>query len=229
MKYADFEHIISSKRLSNYLYCCGNDTRKAMTLYRFNLRVSQEMFTIISCFEVALRNAIDRTLNKRLGPDWLRDSVQPGGIFDTKSTSETYSNIHKEYCALAAQQKYSHPNLLSSLSFGTWKHMFASPQFNATGKRLMSVFPQKPQSVRTLIINQRSIYKDLGNINVLRNRIAHHEPICFNKAKNQIDTTYIRDKYSQIMRLYGWMGIDSGALLYGLDHVMRTCDQIDRI
>jgi len=93
----------------------------------------------------------------------------------------------------------------------------------------MSVFPQKPQSVRTLIINQRSIYKDLGNINVLRNRIAHHEPICFNKAKSQIDTTYIRDKYSQIMRLYGWMGIDSGALLYGLDHVMRTCDQIDRI
>lgn len=30
-----------------------------MTLYRLNLRLSQEMFTIVSCLEVALRNAID--------------------------------------------------------------------------------------------------------------------------------------------------------------------------
>ena len=48
--------------MERYVTACGGDTRKAMTLYRYNLQVSQEMFTIVSCFEVALRNAIDRKL-----------------------------------------------------------------------------------------------------------------------------------------------------------------------
>lgn len=33
-----------------------------MTLYRKNLQLSRELFTIISCFEIALRNAIDNAL-----------------------------------------------------------------------------------------------------------------------------------------------------------------------
>ncbi len=55
MKYADFEKIMSSQRMERYLTACGANTRKAMTLYRYNLQISQEMFTIVSCFEVALR------------------------------------------------------------------------------------------------------------------------------------------------------------------------------
>ncbi len=47
MKYADFEKIMSSKRMERYLTACGGDTRKAMTLYRYNLQISQEMFTKI--------------------------------------------------------------------------------------------------------------------------------------------------------------------------------------
>lgn len=34
------------------------DKRKVQTLYRKNLKLSQEMFTIISCFEIALRNKL---------------------------------------------------------------------------------------------------------------------------------------------------------------------------
>jgi hypothetical protein len=174
LKYADFEHIISNRRMNRYLLACGNDSRKAMTLYRQNLRLSQEMFTIISCFEIALRNAIDRELRPRFGNDWLRDSVNKGGIFDRQGTRETFETIRKEY--------------------------------------------------RSLIK-----YTELDNINSIRNRIAHHEPICFDKGKSHIDTSHVRNKYSQLIKLYNWMGIDSSALLYGLDHVLKTCDQIDRI
>lgn len=53
MKYADFEKTMSSQRMERYLIACGGNTRKSMTLYRYNLQVSQEMFTIVSCFEVA--------------------------------------------------------------------------------------------------------------------------------------------------------------------------------
>jgi len=48
MKYSDFEYVLSSERMGRYLQACGGDSRKAMTLYRYNLQLSQEMFTVIS-------------------------------------------------------------------------------------------------------------------------------------------------------------------------------------
>jgi len=75
MNYTDFERIMSATRMSRYLTACGNNSRKAMTLYRKNLRLSQELFTIISCFEVALRNGINLHYSSLYGNDWLRDSV----------------------------------------------------------------------------------------------------------------------------------------------------------
>lgn len=77
MKYKDFEYVLSSERMARYLQAYDGDSRKAMTLYRYNLQLSQEMFSVISCFEVALRNAIDRHMRSLFGNDWLRDSILP--------------------------------------------------------------------------------------------------------------------------------------------------------
>lgn len=76
MEYLEFERILSAKRMQRYKDAANGDTRKAMALYRYNLRLSQEMFTIVSCFEVALRNAIDSLLVPTLGENWLKDAVQ---------------------------------------------------------------------------------------------------------------------------------------------------------
>jgi len=108
-----------------------------MTLYRYNVKLSQEMFAVISCFEVALRNAIDRQMKPLYGDEWLRDFVLPGGS----------------------------------------------------------------------------------------NRIAHHEPICFGRPIC-IDTTYALNNYARMMKLFQWMGLGSGALLYGLDNVGKICGKI---
>ena len=67
MEYLEFERVLSAKRMQRYKDAANGDTRKAMALYRYNLRLSQEMFTIVSCFEVALRNAIDSLLVPSLG------------------------------------------------------------------------------------------------------------------------------------------------------------------
>ena len=76
MEYLEFERILSAKRMQRYYDAANGDTRKAMALYRYNLRLSQEMFTIVSCFEVALRNAIDRLLVPTLGENWQTRFVQ---------------------------------------------------------------------------------------------------------------------------------------------------------
>lgn len=89
MEYLEFERILSAKRMQRYKDAANGDTRKAMALYRYNLRLSQEMFTIVSCFEVALRNAIDSLLVPTLGENWLKDSVQDNGIFSNGRMNET--------------------------------------------------------------------------------------------------------------------------------------------
>ena len=86
----DFERILSAKRMQRYKDAAKGDTRKAMALYRYNLRLSQEMFTIVSCFEVALRNAIDGLLVTCLGSYWLRDSVQNNRIFSNGRMNITF-------------------------------------------------------------------------------------------------------------------------------------------
>lgn len=67
MKYSEFEEIISQQRMRKYLLACDNDSRKAMTLYRYNIRLSQEMFALIGCFEVTLRNRIDKVMRAHFG------------------------------------------------------------------------------------------------------------------------------------------------------------------
>jgi len=93
MRYSDFEKVMTSARMNRYLLACGGNTRKAMTLYRKNLQLTQELFTLISCFEIALRNAIDAQMVPVLGADWLRDAAQPGGVFDNPGCRQTKGNI----------------------------------------------------------------------------------------------------------------------------------------
>ena len=69
---------------------------------------------------------------------------------------------------------------------------------------------------------------ELDYINNLRNRIAHHEPICFGNPVC-IDTSYAHNRYNRIMELFRWMDIDGASLLYGLGHVDNACNQIDAL
>ena len=229
MRYQAFERIISADRMNRYVQACGGDTRKAMILYRYNIELSQVMFAIICHFEVALRNAIDAILKSQLGAEWLKEAAQPGGLFDTASTRIDYINISKSYNNLISSGLYSHSKLLASLDFGFWKYQYAPTRFRLTGQRLMRVFPFKARSSATNQYNHSYIFNELDKINTLRNRIAHHEPVCFPAQGAAIYTLYIKTEYQKIMTLFQWMGIDSRDLLYGLDHVNEICRKMDKL
>ena len=226
MTYKEIEDVFSEKRMQKYVQSCGGDTRRAMTLYRYNLKLSQEMFTLISCFEVALRNRIDRQMTAHWGSDWLRDLVMPGGNFYSQhSVEKTKKIITNAYKELQSSGNYSHSKLLSELEFGVWKFMFNNVQYRLGGRCLLHIFPNKPRSTRTNRIDNSRIFLELDYINNIRNRIAHHEPICFGYPIC-IDTTYTLNNYTRMMTLFQWMGIDANDFLYGIDHVGRECGKI---
>lgn len=229
MKYIEFENIMSQERMRRYLTACGGDTGKAMTLYRYNLQISQEMFTIVCCFEVALRNAIDRKLTRSFGDNWLKDSVMPNGIFSQPILQKTRDIISNANRRLQQSNVYSHSKLLEEMEFGIWKYMFSPIQYRVTGRNLLDIFPNKPRSTREQQYNHTYIFNELDKVNSLRNRIAHHEAICFAPHRDVIDMTYVRTVYGKIKDLFSWTGIDSVSLLYGLDHVDAVCDKFNRL
>jgi hypothetical protein len=226
MRYKEFENILSSARMSRYLTACSGDSKKAMLLYRLNLRLSQELLTVISCFEVALRNSIN-THCLTIGSDWLKSAAvsNGGGVFDNRNCKMTANTINEAVQKL--NHHYSHNKLVAELGFGFWRYMFASHQYAATGKRLLGIFPQKPVSTATIQYNNIFVFNQLAKLNNLRNRIAHHEPICFEIGKPVKSTLYIRQHYAIIKLFFQWMAIDDNALLYGLNHVISICNRID--
>lgn len=227
MRYQDFESIMSSARIGRYLTACGGNTKKAMTLYRKNLQLSQELFTVISCFEIALRNEIDKKCESVFGRDWLRDGAKMQGIFDTnqcKVTKETINDAVKKL-----NQQYTHDKLVAELGFGFWRYMFAAHQYTATGRILLRIFPAKPTSTPAIQYNNTYVFNQLAQINNLRNRIAHHEPVCFQRRTTTKNTTYVREHYGLILQLFQWMSIDEAKLLYGIDHINTIINQIDSL
>lgn len=229
MKFKDFEEIMSQSRMKRYVDACDGDTRKAMTLYRLNLHLSQDMFTVISCFEVALRNAIDKKLSSSFGTDWLRDSQMSGGIFDNVQCRRTRNIIHYAYQKRKHLGTYSNEGLLSDMDFGIWKYMFSNEEYRATGRTLLRIFPNKPRSSAAMQYNNSYMFNELDGVNKIRNRIAHHEPICFMLGLSEINTSYVLNQYLRIQNLFSWMGIDARALLYGLDHVLTVCNEINKL
>ena len=226
MRYNEFEDTISPERMQRYVLACGNDTRQAMTLYRYNLKLSQEMFTLISCFEVSLRNKINKEMVANFGNDWLRDFILPGGRFDTDPRVDgTRKIIKKAYEGLIRSHNYSHTKLLAEMEFGVWKFMFNNVQYRIANRCLLNIFPNKPTSTAQHQYDNTFVFNDLNVTNTIRNRIAHHEAICFGNPVC-IDTQGVLDCYARIMRLFHWMNINANTLLYGLDHVGQVSSRI---
>lgn len=226
MKYIDFEALISPPRCFRYVAACNNDTRKAMTLYRANLRLSQEIFSVLSIFEVVLRNKIDQHYRAIFRPtigndEWLVHATNPGGYLTSHGCGKSLQSVQEALQSLYACNGYTHDKLVAELTFGFWRFQFAAKEFMAAGSSLHHIFPSRPP--RT---NHTDIFNKLGYINKIRNRIAHHEPICFGPA-NSISTLYAANHYQAIMILFQWMSIDSADLLFGIDRVQKEIDFIN--
>lgn len=115
------------------------------------------------------------------------------------------------------------------MELGFWRYLFANHQFRVCGQTLLRIFPAKPVSTHTKQYNHNFVFAEIEKINNLRNRLAHHEPVCFVNSSSVKDMAYARTHYNLIINLFNWMLIDEVALFYGLDHINAICDKIDAL
>jgi len=229
MTFQEFEKLLSPHRIAKYFSACDNDPDKTLILYRANLKLSYELFSVASMFEVVLRNKIDehykvKFLARSGSAQWLDTQTEPGGCFyGNLQVEKSFRSISEAKNKLKARRIYTHDKLVAELNFGFWRYLFASKEFRAAGSSLHQIFVNRPRNT-----NHTDIFNQLGLINHIRNRIAHHEPICFNSG-GRISTSYALDHYNVMIELFDWMGINSAELLDGIDKVQQEISFIDAL
>jgi hypothetical protein len=183
--------------------------------------LSQQLYGVLAVFEIILRNSIDRHMSVLHGIEWLEDAVAPGGYLDVNEGCEgSYYTVHEAIHKLALE--YTHDRLIAKMTLGFWTYQFAAKQFAASGSTLLGIFINRPVGT-----NQKRIFKSLIKINDIRNRIAHYEPICFDKKA--ISTDQAERRYELILTLLDWLGFDKEELFYGIDNVRNAINVIECI
>lgn len=72
MKLEDFQHYFSTARVNRYLLATENSPKRAIKLYKANLRITQSFHPLLGVFEVVLRNRINDILTVHFSdPDWI--------------------------------------------------------------------------------------------------------------------------------------------------------------
>jgi len=201
----NFEKLISKPRFERYLLACQNDPILAIELYRNNIQKSKEMYTLLSIFEIILRNKIDehyqsKYLHEIGNENWLKFAASKNGFYNHLQTLKTKESIVKGINGLG--NNYSHNKLIAELNFGFWRFQFAPKEFRAAGSSLHHIFINRPKGT-----NHTTIFNKLRLINNIRNRIAHYEPICFDSRGNKVSAFYLQLHQNQIFELLDWMEI----------------------
>ena len=219
MKYSEYEIAFSTARLNRYLVACGGNRPKALSLYRHNVKLCQKFYGMLNIFEVVLRNAINLHYQQHFSDtDWIRHQCEPGGMLES---APQRAEIERTVAMLERQGKYSNDRLVSSVTFGFWTYLFNRIPFRNGGMNLLQIFPN-----RTPGLAQRPIYNELQDIKSFRNRIAHHEAICFNSA-GDVDLGYAQEKLDLIKKYVIFLGYNPLELFWGTG--IRPYSLFDRI
>ena len=219
MDFKTSQKLFSVPRMRKYLNACTGDKRKTMQLYRYNLRLCQRFYGALNLLEVMLRNAInEHYIAYYSDPDWIVNQADCGKLLEYNK-----DEIRQTEAGYRRRGIYNNDKMVASLTMGFWTKLFSKKRYKRGGKTLLQIFPNKRKGK-----NQADIYKDLTHIREFRNRIAHHEPICFDGIGN-ISTAFARSHYQLICEYIGYMGQQPDNVIRWTEKPDKILNQIDSI
>ena len=207
---------ITQARARKYLLVAG-DKKLATQLYLHQAIYASLVFTVIQHFEVFLRNKIDHYYTNKFQDyeDWLllllrTDSTNPWWDVHAnkpiKFIAPTYECLSKTYHLWQNQfikSGFNHNQLVADLSLGFWTSLFRQSQYKLLGDSLLEIFVRTPLNK----ISRREINNKLFQIKTLRNRIAHNEPIIFDKTSLNLISS--QESINTILELTSKLSIDT--------------------
>lgn len=225
----------SYPRISRYLAATANNNQRAIKLYKHNLKISQSFYNILSILEVVLRNKISEKLSSHFSdPDWI--ITQKTGFMVHPRLSHihpvTGRMVHNHFLKKSvekAEDKLTRRGvtittgkIIADQNFGFWTELFERTFYIILSGVPIQIFNHLPAGTSRVDILNR-----LSKIRKFRNRISHHEPICFNATT--IDFTYAEDVYNTIIELLNWIDPNLTKFTADIDQVTKKINIARRV
>ena len=167
-----YEKVFSTQRMENYFNRYPNDERKAITHYKSNIELSESFYSVLSMFEVALRNSLNRELTEYFGTnDWYLRVESVPGLRNLKSSI----NTAKRHIA-NRNETITANKVIAELTLGFWVRLFNAEYELILWKPLRKAFPYLEKQRR----QRNNVSAPINKIRDFRNRVFHHEPISWN-------------------------------------------------
>lgn len=182
--YLTLKNSVSDIRLHSHKAHQSNSTcLELISLYFYNIQLSESLYPTLNFFEVSLRNSMYEAFKTEFNrADWYN---QPN-LFNGKLLAQL-TEVKSRLSNKGIQQT---PNqIISELTLGFWVGLFNSAYEQMIWRRypnlLKLIFPKIPKKYRQRIV----IANRLNPIRDLRNRVFHHEPILLMKDLDKIHQT----------------------------------------
>jgi hypothetical protein len=196
------QRIFSDQRMRKYFDRHLSDEDKAIKHYKGNILVSESFYPLLSIFEVALRNSLNRQLVALFGrEDWYEAMAVRSRLNDLNNkVSLAKRHISRRGESITASK------VVAELTLGFWVQLFNAEYERILWKSLRRAFPFMPKAER----KRHKVSAPLNRIREFRNRVFHHEPVCWRIDRLE---QLRRELYSVLM----WIDIDLPAFAEPLD------------
>lgn len=163
----ELEQTLSLERFARYVAWAGGDRVRALELYTLNTQLSEALYTPLQTLELALRNRIHTVMAEAYGEQWF----EADDLLQTRHQREQVADAIAE---LMKNNKRPTPGrVVAALTFSFWTAM-VSPGYEALWRSKLNSIARTPHGKR---LTRKQLSRPLMPVRVLRNRIAHHEPI----------------------------------------------------
>nr|WP_243429860.1 Abi family protein [Acetobacter sacchari] len=155
------------ERFSRYLSWAGGDRQKAIDLYALNTRLSEALYVPLQMLEVALRNRVHAVLSDSKGSRWY----ETPNFLVGRHQEEQVAAVVTELSRLGKEATPG--RVVAALTLSFWTTMVGKPYEDLWQTELYQIARHRDGKGLT----RKHLSGPLTPIRILRNRIAHHEPI----------------------------------------------------
>lgn len=180
------ESSFSKERMAIYVREAQGDREQAFKLYAWNSAIASSLSVCLQGLEITLRNKCNDALVKNHGTRWL---------FKISLRANDSQQLTRAIEILRRQNKQvTSDSLIPELSFGFWISLLR-PTYTHTlwNKALRHAFSRRK-------LTPKVIYPPFNHLRLLRNRIAHHEPIL---------KRHLEKDYENIYEKLEWLCVDT--------------------
>lgn len=205
-----YEKVFSNERMSKYYSRYGDNWEKAVRHYKFNIQLSESFYPLLTIYEVALRNSLNRELVEYFETtDWYLDIDSIAKLSKLKNNiSIAQRHINKRHETVTSSK------VIAELTMGFWVSLLNAEYERILWKPLRRSFPFLEKAKK----QRNKVSAPLNKIRDFRNRVFHNEPIAWNLDK-------LQEMNDLIIKVLGWINNELPEFANELNRVPNIIDK----